>query len=172
MVIEKNKVVTLQYHLTVDDKEIGKEVTIEQTDAQHPFVFLFGSGSLLESFENNIRGMKPGDQFDFVLKSSEAYGEMQNENIVDIPLEAFLGEDGKMDEEIIKVGNTVPMVDNEGHHMQGVVEEITDSFVKMDFNHPLAGMDLHFKGNVQDVRDASSEEISHGHVHGPGGHHH
>lgn len=75
-----------------------------------------------------------------------------------------------MDTEIIKVGNLVPMVDGEGNHLQGKVEQITDKFVKMDFNHPLAGKDLHFVGTVGTIREATSDEISHGHVHGPGGH--
>jgi len=64
------------------------------------------------------------------------------------------------------------MHDQEGNRMQGLVVEITDTFVKMDFNHPLAGKNLHFIGEVLEVRPASLEELSHGHVHGPGGHHH
>jgi FKBP-type peptidyl-prolyl cis-trans isomerase SlyD len=73
---------------------------------------------------------------------------------------------------MVKVGNTLPMTDNEGNRLQGVVEEITDVHVRMDFNHPLAGQDLRFKGIVLDIRDASAEELAHGHVHGPHGHHH
>ena len=65
----------------------------------------------------------------------------------------------------------LPILDNQGNRMEGIVEEITDEFVKMDFNHPLAGQDLHFVGEILDVRKASSEELDHGHVHGAGGHH-
>jgi len=64
------------------------------------------------------------------------------------------------------------MSDNEGNHMRGQVKEITTEIVKMDFNHPLAGTDLHFKGEILDLREATADELAHGHVHGPGGHHH
>ncbi|HEY6161907.1 MAG TPA: peptidylprolyl isomerase, partial [Bacteroidia bacterium] len=66
----------------------------------------------------------------------------------------------------------LPMVDNKGNHLQGKVTEISLTEVKMDFNHPMAGKDLHFTGEVLEVRDATQEELAHGHVHGPGGHHH
>jgi FKBP-type peptidyl-prolyl cis-trans isomerase SlyD len=73
---------------------------------------------------------------------------------------------------MIAEGNILPMSDHEGNQLQGLVEEITADFVKMDFNHPLAGKNLHFIGSVLSIRDASAEEIDHGHVHGEGGHHH
>ena len=80
--------------------------------------------------------------------------------------------DGKIDEEMLQVGNFLPMADNQGHHMQDKIVEIGEETVKMDFNHPLAGMMMHFDGKVADVREASQEELDHGHVHGEGGHHH
>ena len=168
--VDKNKVVSVAYRLTVN--EDGQETLIEETEAGKPFVFLFGSGGLIEAFENNLKGLKTGDSFDFKIDVKNAYGESHADNVVNIPIEAFLGEDGKLDEEMVQVGNVLPMVDNEGHRMQGTVEEITDAHVKMDFNHPLADKDLHFKGKVVDVREATPEEISHGHVHGEGEHHH
>jgi FKBP-type peptidyl-prolyl cis-trans isomerase SlyD len=64
------------------------------------------------------------------------------------------------------------MSDEHGNHLQGEVKEVTANHVKMDFNHPLADHELHFKGEILDVRSAAPDEISHGHVHGPGGHHH
>jgi len=94
------------------------------------------------------------------------------QHIVMIPIDAFLGEDGNLDEENVKVGVTLPMIDNEGGKLYGMVKEITKEYVKMDFNHPLAGQDLHFKGEVLEVRAASEEELAHGHVHGEHGHHH
>jgi FKBP-type peptidyl-prolyl cis-trans isomerase SlyD len=66
----------------------------------------------------------------------------------------------------------VPMSDNDGNHLRGKILEITDEHIKMDFNHPLAGTDLHFSIEVLDVREATDEEIDHGHVHGEHGHHH
>lgn len=168
MVIENNKVVSVNYNLSL--KATGEQV--EQTSKEHPFVFLFGAGGLLEDFENNLRGKKTGDTFDFFIDHARGYGVRDEQHVVMIPIAAFLGEDGKLDAENVKVGVTLPMVDNDGNRLYGKVEEITSEFVKMDFNHPLAGKDLHFKGEVLDIRAASADEIAHGHVHGEHGHHH
>lgn len=172
MEIGKNKVVSVDYHLTVKMPDTGNEELIEKTDKANPFVFLFGSGNLIAGFENNLAGKKVGDSFDFLIASADGYGDHDPEHVVNIPIEAFKGEDGKLNTDEIAVGNTLPMVDNQGNRLQGVVEEVNEMFVRMDFNHPLAGQDLHFVGKVIDIREASEEEIAHGHVHGPGGHHH
>jgi FKBP-type peptidyl-prolyl cis-trans isomerase SlyD len=168
MIAENNCVVSVNYTLSV--KDTGEQV--EQTSKEHPFVFLLGSGGLLEDFENNMRGKKPGDSFDFFIEHGRGYGVRDEQHVVMIPIEAFLGDDGKLDSENVKVGVTLPMVDNEGNRLYGKVEEISTEHVKMDFNHPLAGTDLHFKGEILDVRKATSDEIAHGHVHGEHGHHH
>ena len=73
---------------------------------------------------------------------------------------------------MFQVGAVVPMSDNEGNHLRGNIIEVTPEYVKMDFNHPLAGTDLHFSGEILSVRDATQDEIAHGHAHGPGGHQH
>lgn len=168
MTIENNTVVSVNYNLSI--KDTGEQV--EQTSKEEPFVFLFGAGGLLEDFETNLRGKKPGDTFDFFIEHSRGYGVRDAQHVVMIPIEAFQNEDGQLDEENVKVGVTLPMVDNEGNRLHGKVEEITKEHVKMDFNHPLAGQDLHFKGEVLEVREATAEELAHGHVHGPHGHHH
>lgn len=168
MIVENNNVVSVNYNLSI--KGTGEQV--EQTSKEHPFVFLFGAGGLLEDFENNLKGKKAGDQFDFFIEHSRGYGVRDEQHVVMIPIDAFLGEDGKLDSENVKVGVTLPMVDNEGHRLYGNVLEITAEFVKMDFNHPLAGKDLHFKGEILDIRTATPEELAHGHVHGEHGHHH
>lgn len=168
MVIENNKVVSVNYNLSL--KATGEQV--EQTSKEHPFVFLFGAGGLLEDFENNLKGKKAGDTFDFFIEHARGYGVRDEQHVVMIPIAAFLGEDGNLDAENVKVGVTLPMVDNDGNRLYGKVEEITSEFVKMDFNHPLAGKDLHFKGEILEIRAASEDEIAHGHVHGEHGHHH
>jgi len=89
-----------------------------------------------------------------------------------IPADVFLDESGKFDSEFFKVGAIVPMSDSEGNHLRGIVLDVEPEFVRMDFNHPLAGIDLHFSGEVLELREATEEELSHGHVHGPGGHQH
>lgn len=168
MTIENNKVVSVNYNLSI--KGTGEQV--EQTSKENPFVFIFGTGGLLPDFESNLNGKKATDTFDFFIDAANGYGVRDEQHVVMIPIDAFVGEDGKLDEENVKVGVTLPMVDNEGNRLHGNVMEITAEYVKMDFNHPLAGQDLHFKGEVLEVRAATEEELAHGHVHGPHGHHH
>jgi FKBP-type peptidyl-prolyl cis-trans isomerase SlyD len=172
MTIEKEKVVSVNYHLTVPGENGGDEVTIEETSKEEPFVFLYGAGQLLPLFEQNLTGKTSGDKFDFRVPAEEGYGTYQIDHIVNLPIENFLDESGKLDSEMIAMGKNVPMVDTEGHRLWGKVIEVALNHVRMDFNHPLAGKELHFKGEVLDVRKATDEELSHGHVHGPGGHQH
>ena len=172
MIINKNTVVSVNYKLTVSDNNFESEELIEETFSGEPFTFLNGSGGLLEEFENNLDGLKAGDNFDFTIKSENGYGESSQENIVRIPLNAFVPEGEELDTDMVAAGNYLPMVDDQGNHMQGLVLEVNEEFVVMDFNHPLAGKDLHFQGEVLNVREASAEEQAHGHVHGEGGHHH
>ncbi len=168
MTIENNSVVSVNYLLSKKDTD----EQIEQTSKENPFVFIFGTGGLLEDFETNLRSKKVGDTFDFFIEHKRGYGVRDEQHLVNIPIEAFVAGDGKFDDENVKVGVTLPMVDNEGGRLFGVVVEITKEYVRMDFNHPLAGQDLHFKGEVLEVRAATEEELAHGHVHGAHGHHH
>jgi FKBP-type peptidyl-prolyl cis-trans isomerase SlyD len=171
MIITDKHVVAVSYHLTVPG-ENGGEDTIEQTRPEDPMVFLFGAGMLLPDFEGNLHGKRVGDAFDFRISAANGYGEYMADHIVKLPVENFLDEAGKLDTEMIAVGKNVPMVDSEGNRLWGRVTEIGVNHVGMDFNHPLAGKELHFVGEVVDVRPATQEELDHGHVHGPGGHHH
>ena len=168
MTIEKNSVVSVNY--TLSEKLSGKQV--EQTSVEHPFQFIFGTGGLLEDFETNLHGKKTGDKFDFFIEYTRGYGKRDEQHVVMIPIESFFDDAGKFDSENVKVDVTLPMTDNEGNRLYGKVIEITTEHVKMDFNHPLAGLDLHFIGEVLEVRPATTEELDHGHVHGEHGHHH
>lgn len=168
MKIGKNKVVGMTYILSKDtvEGELVQEVTKDK-----PFVVLFGVGALLPKFEENLEGLAVGDTFNFALTSEEGYGEKTPEAIVDLDKKIFEVE-GKVDEEFLKVGATIPMQNEHGQPLNGLVLEVAENTVKMDFNHPLAGQGLFFTGEVVEVREASAEEIEHGHVHGVGGHHH
>ncbi|MBI1838335.1 MAG: FKBP-type peptidyl-prolyl cis-trans isomerase [Flavobacteriia bacterium] len=168
MTVEANMVVTLNYKLS--NHKTGEK--IEETTAENPMVFLFGVGGIIPEFEDNIQGKKVGDTFDFAIVSESAYGEKSAEQIVKIPTSVFNDESGKFNEEHIFVGAMVPMSDNEGNHLRGTVLAVTDEHVEMDFNHPLAGTDLNFKGEIVEIRPATQEEIDHGHVHGLHGHQH
>lgn len=168
LTISENKVVRLTYELSEDSK---KDEVIEKVDADQPATFLFGVGGLLPEFEENLFGLKEGDSFKFSIASDNAYGPLDPNALVDIPKEAFTI-DGKVQDDMLQVGSILPMRDNEDNFLQGRIVELRDDVVIMDFNHPLAGKDLYFKGTIIDVREATAEEISHGHVHGEGGHHH
>ena len=157
MNIEKNQVVSITYELTVDG-EIMETVTSE-----NPLTFLFGSGNLLPKFESHLDGLVINDKFEFKLSSEDAYGPHSEEAVVSVPMKAF-EVDGKVDEGLLQVGNTIPMLDSSGRRMNGIVMERSLDSVKMDFNHPLAGNDLNFKGTVVDIREASEDEIHHGHA--------
>ena len=168
--ISDKKVVTITYDLSVTD-ENQEKVLVESAEADSPMVFLFGHSGLPEEFEAQLDGKSAGDNFQFSLTPEQAYGEYDEQALVEIPKEVFLI-DGKMDDDMLQPGNFLPMADNEGNHMQAKVISVDDTAVQMDFNHPLAGMVMHFTGKVQDVRDATADELAHGHAHGEGGHQH
>jgi FKBP-type peptidyl-prolyl cis-trans isomerase SlyD len=172
MIITHKTVVSVNYKLTVSNEQAIQEELVEETSETKPFVFLFGTGGLLEEFEKNLNGLKAGDDFDFVIKSEQGYGGASPENVVKLPISAFRAEGEELDTDMVSPGNFIPMVDDQGHQMQGLVVAVNEDHVLMDFNHPLAGKDLHFTGSVNTVREATADELAHGHVHGEGGHHH
>jgi FKBP-type peptidyl-prolyl cis-trans isomerase SlyD len=156
MKIGKNKMVSLTYDLHYDDSE-GE--LIEQATIEKPLSFVFGAGAMLPKFESGLEGLEVGHPFEISLQDVDAYGELDENAIVDLPKHIFFI-DGEFDEEIVSVGNTVPMMSTSGQRLNGLVLEITDDIVKMDFNHPLAGENLFFKGQITEVREASDEEIA------------
>jgi FKBP-type peptidyl-prolyl cis-trans isomerase SlyD len=162
MVVSQNKVVSLTYELRVDNNNGD---IIESVDRNSPLTFIFGSGSLLPKFEDNLSGLKVGDSFSFDLVSEDAYGNYDENSIVKVPLHAFQI-DGKVDYDLVKIGNKIPMQDSDGHRLTGVVKTVDLDSVTMDFNHPLAGNHLFFKGEITEIRQASEDEMMHGHVHG------
>lgn len=148
--------VKLTYDLRVDD-ENGE--VIEQATEAKPLEFLYGAGAMLPKFESQLAGLREGEPFTIKLAKNDAYGEVNNDALVELPKHVFLV-DGKFDDELIKVGNTVPMMSSNGQRLNGLVLEINEENIKMDFNHPLAGEDLFFAGKVIGVRQASEEEVA------------
>ncbi len=163
MLITKDKVVSVTYELRENDKQGG---VLETVGAEKPLTFLFGAGNLLPKFEENLDGLKTGERFQFLLDSGEAYGEIDENAIVNVPKSIFM-KDGEVDEELLTIGNQIPMRDKSGNHFTGVVKEVSEESVKMDFNHPLAGTNLFFSGEVVEVRQASPDELKHGHASNP-----
>ena len=158
MKISANTFVSATYDLYVGGNDGTQEELMEKATEQKPLSFIFGMGMMLEAFESNLVGLEAGATFDFVLPSDQAYGEYFDENIVELPRTVF-EVDGAIDPEIIFENNTVPMMDQEGNRINGTILKIGDETISMDFNHPLAGEDLHFIGKVLEVREPSEAEV-------------
>lgn len=158
MNISDNKVVHLVYQLEVDGQ------IADSCDASRPLEFIFGAGYLLPKFEENIAGKTVGDKFDFRLSAAEGYGERDERAVIDLPKTIFM-RDGHLAEEILFEGNVIPMMNADGGVMPGTVVKVGDQHVTMDFNHQMAGKDLHFTGEILLVRDATAEELTNG-LHG------
>ena len=156
MVIEKDKMVSLIYVLREGDSDGN---IVEEVKSDNPLKFLYGAGQMLPHFESNIENLSEGDKFEFKLSSDQAYGDKREELVVDLPMSVFEVE-GKVDESLLKTGTQVPMSDSHGRRLLGVVLSHTDSTVQMDFNHPMAGTDLHFTGTILDIREATDEELN------------
>lgn len=168
MKIAPNTVVKLTYTLREND---ATGELVEQVDKNEPAVFLMGVGGLLEDFETNLNGLQVGDTFAFGIIAEKAYGELNPEAVVKLPINTFVV-DGKLMTELLHIGHVVPMSDDRGRPLNGTVVAFDDQSVTMDFNHPMAGKNLHFSGEILGIRQATAEELDHGHVHGEGGHHH
>jgi FKBP-type peptidyl-prolyl cis-trans isomerase SlyD len=154
--IGKYAMVTLTYNLHVDD-ENGEMV--EQATETQPLEFLYGAGAMLPKFESQLAGLREGEPFTIKLSKNDAYGDVNEEAVVELPKHVFLV-NGKFDDELIQVGNTVPMMSSNGQRLNGLVLEVNDDVIQMDFNHPLAGEDLFFAGKVMAVREASDDEVA------------
>lgn len=166
MNIQKNAYVALTYELHTDGHD---GPLVEKCDASRPLGFVFGAGRMLPAFEAALEGMEAGQTFEFSLSPDDAYGRREPDAIVDIPKSVFVGPDGQLREDLMQLGARVPMSDSEGRRMIGIVIEVSDQAVKMDFNHPMADETLFFRGEVIEVRDATVDELLGSQSHGCGG---
>ncbi|MBK9254150.1 MAG: peptidylprolyl isomerase [Saprospiraceae bacterium] len=162
MLIQKNRVVALNYRLTEGGPE-GE--LIEETFNADPLKFIFGMGMMLPSFEENLEEKTIGDSFSFTLEPENAYGTFEEEAVVEIPIGSFADETGNVDRDRLQKGNPLQMMDQEGRSYRGIVLDSKLESVVVDFNHPMAGRTLHFTGEILEVREATDSEIDHGHVH-------
>ena len=157
MKISANKFVAVTYDLYVGEGE--ERELMEKATREVLLKFIYGTGSMIQAFEDALMGLESGAGFDFTIAPENAYGEYKEDYVLDLPKNIF-EVDGKFDSEMIQEGRTVPMMDSNGNRMNGSVLEVRDDVVVMDFNHPLAGETLHFKGEVIDVHDPTAEEIA------------
>ena len=160
MKISKNSVVIMHYALKNDDGE-----DLGNSRGHEPMAYIHGYDNVVVGLEKELEGKMAGDKFSTVIPPEEGYGVKDDDGIKKIDKDRFEG-----DEEI-SVGMQI-QVDIEGKVSVASVTEIGKEEITLDLNHPLAGVTLHFDIEVMNVREATEEELSHGHVHGPGGHHH
>jgi len=147
MKVEKGKNVKVIYKLY----DASDNSYLEKTPENNPPVFEIGVGNLFPEFEKNLLGLEQGDKFDFIIKAEDAYGPIDTYAIFDIPKETF-AIDGKVDVSFFSPGKKIPMHDNNGNQHIGRMIKILDDVVTMDFNHPLAGKDLRYVGEILEVK--------------------
>lgn len=152
MKISENKFVSLAYTLTVDGQ------VADQATAESPLEFVYGVGMLLPKFEEHIACKEAGDKFEFVLTPAEGYGEINPQAVVNLPKDVFMV-DGAIPDDMLVVGNVLPMADQAGNRLMGTIKAVNDNDVTMDFNHPMAGKTLNFTGDIIGVREATPEDM-------------
>jgi FKBP-type peptidyl-prolyl cis-trans isomerase SlyD len=152
----------VSFHYTLKD---AKGTVLEASTGDEPLSYLEGVGQIIPGLENAIHGLKKGDKKSVHVKAEEGYGVHEKELIVQVPREQIPKKD-------VAVGDQFHADSGQGQTQVVVVTAISPTHITVDGNHPLAGQDLHFDVEVLDVRDASPDEMTHGHAHGPGGHHH
>lgn len=160
MQVAHDMVVTMHYTLTGDDGHV-----LDSSIGGEPLSYLHGYGNIIAGLEKALEGNATGFSSRVTVESADAYGEYRDDMLIAAARDQF---DPAMD---LQPGLQV-MAEGPNGPVVFIIKEITDSEVTLDGNHPLAGQRLHFDVEITGVRAASPEELQHGHVHGPGGHHH
>ena len=159
MQIEKNKVVSIHY--TLKD---NSGTTLDSSEGRSPLLYIQGIGNLIPGMEEGLEGKIKGDKFIIKVAPEKGYGKRDEKLIQKVPRSAFGGEN-------LQKGMQFQAQTQHGATLVTITEVGLEN-VTVDGNHPLAGVELNFSVEVIDVRNATADELSHGHVHGPGGHHH
>ncbi|MFT4525643.1 MAG: FKBP-type peptidyl-prolyl cis-trans isomerase SlyD [Bacteroidia bacterium] len=162
MTITENKVVLMHYTLKNDDGDV-----MDSSVGNDPMAFIQGIGNLIPGLEKQLEGKAAGEKINATVAPEDGYGERTEDQLAKVPLDNFQSEG----DEKLEVGMQVQVESNQGETV-ALVTEIEGTEVTLDLNHPLAGETLHFEVEIMDVREATPDELSHGHAHGPGGHDH
>lgn len=170
MKIENQKVVKAIYEMYVDGEE-GKEEMIEKATIKTPLVYCQGEGMMLPKFEEALAGLEEGDKFDFRIACEDAYGEYDEAGLMELDKHMFYNVDGEFDSDRVYVGNIIPMKTSDGQIINAQVAKVSPIKVTIDLNHPLAGENLHFIGEIVEVRDVDPAELEAIRHHGCGGCH-
>ncbi|WP_430459653.1 FKBP-type peptidyl-prolyl cis-trans isomerase [Thalassolituus sp. LLYu03] len=161
MTIAQHKVVTIHYKVVdVDSGEV-----IDSSEGGQPMTYLHGAQNIIPGLEQALEGKTVGDEFEVTVAPADAYGEYSDDRVQQVPMAAFEGV------EKVEPGMAFTAQTEHGP-ISLIVTEVDEATVTVDANHPLAGKSLQFSVKIESVRDASAEEMAHGHVHGEGGHHH
>jgi FKBP-type peptidyl-prolyl cis-trans isomerase SlyD len=160
MPIAQNSVVTIHYTLKDDAGEV-----IDSSREGDPIAYLHGHGNLVPGLERELEGKNTGDKLNVSVTPEQGYGEYDKQLVQQVPRRALQGIPN------VKVGMRLQAQTPQGPRAV-VVTRLVGDMVTIDGNHPLAGKNLNFDVEITDVRDATAEELEHGHVHGEGGHHH
>ena len=153
-----NKFISVVYDLfTVED---GQEHLVERTTEDLPFSFISGFGVAILPFEQAVVDLETDGTFDFTLTPQQAYGEYEEQRVLDLAKDMFC-DNGKFDDEHVRKGTVIPLQNEEGMVFSALVVDITDDIVRVDLNHPLAGKTLHFTGHVSESRPATEDEVNH-----------
>lgn len=158
MKAEKNRVVVLRYELEADGR------IVDSATAEKPFDYIHGTRTIIPKLEEALEGLEEGTDFTCTVLPEDAYGEYDLKKVFDIPKETFVI-NGELREDLLQVGAYIPLLNSAGDVCQAMVMEIKDNKVTMDFNPPMAGKTLHFKGTVLSVREATPKELLEG-LHG------
>lgn len=156
MTISKHKVVAIHYTLTNNEGAV-----LDSSSGRDPLYYIQGMGNLIAGMEEGLEGRAKGDKFAIKVPAEKGYGVVDPQLVQEVPRSAFGDQE-------VKTG--MKFQTNRGEVI--TVTKVGLEKITVDANHPLAGVELNFDVEVMDIRDASSEEIAHGHVHGVGGHHH
>lgn len=152
--VQKDCILELKYTL----REGGREGNIlEVMDEHWPLKFYFGAGTMLPDFERNIKGLAEGQGFEFTIKAADAYGELKSENIREIPF-GQLPDSERFPNKNYEVGDRLVFNMGAEDQMLGTVSEVLENSVLVDFNHALAGKDMHFEGRILFIREPRSDE--------------
>ena len=165
-IVEQDSVVSVNYTGTYP--QTGE--VIDLCEGRDPLTFLVGHKQMILGFEQEMLGATVGETRKFTLTPDEAYGHRDEAGIQDVQRSDF--PDTVDVEQALEQGIPLGAYNEEGQPMQFRIVAIEGDIVKIDFNHPMAGETLNFSVDVVAIREATSEELEHGHVHGPGGHHH
>ncbi|MDP1714166.1 MAG: peptidylprolyl isomerase [Anaerolineales bacterium] len=157
--VQDGLVVSMDYRLTVDGE------VLDSSDDEGPLQFLAGYDNIVPGLEREMIGMKIGEKKEVVVKPEEGYGEFDEEAFMDVPRTEF-PEDLKLEE-----GMELHLTNEDDQPQAAYVTSFDDQTVQLDFNHPLAGAELHFNVTVVALREPTKEELDHGHVHEEGHHH-